>query len=192
MRIREFVELDEASPDTLEGSYTDDLIQSKLWLCDKLKQGLKGKCARTIYVLGSWYGNLAMLLDKAHVTFDEIVLVDNDEEVLRSSQRLLKPFFKPGKLIFLNTDAKDVVYDKPGIIINTSVNDMDTAWYDHVPEGRRVIVQARDQVSGVPTKIADMKQFADMFPMSKTNYLGKRDFEDPETRYTRYMKIGVK
>ena len=42
------------------------------------------------------------------------------------------------------------------------------------------------------TKIADMKQFDDMFPMSKTYYLGKRDFTDPETRYTRYMKIGVK
>jgi len=28
--------------------------------------------------------------------------------------------------------------------------------------------------------------------MSKVYYLGKRDFTDPETRYTRYMKIGVK
>lgn len=191
MRIVEFV-LDEASPDTLEGSFTDDLIQSKQWLCDKLKQGLKGKCARTIYVLGSWYGNLAMLLDKSNIVFDEIILIDNDEEVLATSQKLLKPFFKPGKLIFLNTDAKDVIYDKPGIIINTSVNDMDTSWYDNVPEGRRVIIQGRDQVSKAVNKIADMKQFDDMFPMNKVNYLGSRDYTDPETDYTRYMKIGVK
>jgi hypothetical protein len=191
MRIVEFV-LDEASPDTLEGSFTDDLIQSKQWLCDKLKQGLKGKCARTIYVLGSWYGNLAMLLDKSNIVFDEIILIDNDEKVLATSQKLLKPFFKPGKLIFLNTDAKDVIYDKPGIIINTSVNDMDTSWYDNVPEGRRVIIQGRDQVSKAVNKIADMKQFDDMFPMNKVNYLGSRDYTDPETDYTRYMKIGVK
>lgn len=191
MRIVEFV-LDEASPDTLEGSFTDDLIQSKQWLCDKLKQGLKGKCARTIYVLGSWYGNLAMLLDKSNIVFDEIILIDNDEKVLATSQKLLKPFFKPGKLIFLNTDAKDVIYDKPGIIINTSVNDMDTSWYDNVPEGRRVIIQGRDQVSKAVNKIADMEQFDDMFPMNKVNYLGSRDYNDPETDYTRYMKIGVK
>ena len=192
MRIVEFTEIDESSPDTLEGSFTEDLINSKLWLCDKLRQGLKGKCARTIYVLGSWYGNLAMLLQKEGVTFDEIVLIDNDEDVLRSSQKLLNPFFKPGKLIFLNTDAKDVIYDKPGIIINTSINDMETDWYDDVPEGRRIIIQGRDKASGAVTKIADMKQFDDMFPMHKVNYLGSRDFSDPETGYTRYMKIGVK
>lgn len=192
MRIVEFTELDESSPDTLEGSFTEDLINSKLWLCDKLKQGLKGRCAGTIYILGSWYGNLAMLLQKEGVTFDDIVLIDNDEDVLRTSHKLLNPFFKPGKLIFLNTEAKDVIYDKPGIIINTSVNDMDTDWYDDVPEGRRVIIQCRDKASGAVTKIADMKQFDDMFPMRKVNYLGRRDFQDPETGYTRYMKIGVK
>lgn len=191
MRIVEFV-LDETSPDTLEGSFTDDLIQSKTWLCKKLKEGLGGKCARTIYVLGSWYGNLALLLQKEGIIFDEIVLVENDEEKLRASQKLLKPFFKPGKLIFLNTDARDMIYDKPGIIINTSVNDMKPSWYDIVPDGYRVIVQGRDQASGAVNKIVDIKQFDDMFAMSKVNYLGKRDFEDPETRYTRYMKIGKK
>lgn len=191
MRIVEFV-LDETSPDTLEGSFTDDLMQSKTWLCKKLKEGLGGKCARTIYLLGSWYGNLALLLQKEGIIFDEIVLVENDEEKLRASQKLLKPFFKPGKLIFLNTDARDMIYDKPGIIINTSVNDMKPSWYDIVPDGYRVIVQGRDQASGAVNKIVDMKQFDDMFAMSKVNYLGKRDFEDPETRYTRYMKIGVK
>jgi hypothetical protein len=191
MRIVEFI-LDETSPDTLEGSFTDDLIQSKTWLCKKLKEGLKGKCARTIYILGSWYGNLAMLLQKECIVFDEIVLVENDEDKLRASAQLLKPFFKPGKLVFLNTDARDVIYDKPGIIINTSVNDMKPSWYDVVPDGYRVMIQGRDQASGAITKIADMEQFTDMFPMRKVNYLGTRDFTDPETRYSRYMKIGKK
>lgn len=190
MRIRDLT--NEASPDTLEGSFTDDLVNSKLWLCDKLKEGLRGKCARTIYVLGSWYGNIAMILDKQGIVFDDIILIDNDEKTLDISQRLLKPFFNPGKLIFINTDAKDVIYDKPGLIINTSVNDMKNDWYDSVPEGRKIIIQGRDQASGAVTKIADMKQFDDMFPMSKVYYLGRRDFTDPETRYTRYMKIGVK
>jgi hypothetical protein len=133
-----------------------------------------------------------MLLQKEGIVFDEIVLVENDEDKLRASAQLLKPFFKPGKLVFLNTDARDVIYDKPGIIINTSVNDMKPSWYDAVPDGYRVIIQGRDQASGSITKIADMEQFTDMFPMRKVNYLGNRDFTDPETRYSRYMKIGKK
>lgn len=190
MRIRDVT--NEASPDTLEGSFTHDLVDSKLWLCNKLKQGLGDKCARTIYILGSWYGNLALFLDKQGIVFDKIVLVDNDEDVLLSSDKMLRPLFKPGKLVFLGVDAKDVIYKDPGIVINTSINDMKPDWYDKVPNGMRVIVQGRDSVSGAETKIADMKQFDDMFPMNKVNYLGRRNFLDPETDYTRYMKIGRK
>ncbi len=189
MRIRDLT--NEASPDTLEGSFTDDLVISKTWLADKLKQGYKDKCVRTIYILGSWYGNLALFLQKAGLVFDNIVLVDKDTNVLKASEKLLRPVFDPGKLIFIDTDAKDVIYDKPGIVINTSINDMNTDWYDNVPKGMRVVIQGRDSVDG-PTRIADMEQFTDMFPMSKTEYLGKKELSDPETEYTRYMKIGRK
>ncbi|NDB85800.1 MAG: hypothetical protein EB127_24325 [Alphaproteobacteria bacterium] len=189
MRIRDLT--NEASPDTLEGSFTDDLVISKTWLADKLKQGYKDKCVRTIYILGSWYGNLAYFLQKAGLVFDNIVLIDKDTNVLKKSEKLLRPIFEPGKLIFIDTDAKDVIYDKPGIVINTSINDMDVDWYDNVPDGMRVVIQGRDATSG-PTRIADMKQFTDMFPMSKTEYLGKKELSDPETEYTRYMKIGKK
>ena len=191
MRIQEF-KLDEASPDTLEGSFTDDLIQSKKWLCKKLKEGLKDKSARTIYILGSWYGNLALLLQKENILFDELVLIENDEEKLKASRLLLKPFFKPSELVFLNTDAKDMIYDKPGIIINTSVNDMESDWYDNVPNGFKVIVQGRSEADDAVTEIEDLSQFNDVFPMTKTYYLGKSEFKDPETAYTRFMKIGAK
>lgn len=190
MRIRDLT--NEASPNTLEGSLTDDLVTSKQWLANKVKEGLGNKCARTIYVLGSWYGNLAYILQKAGIVFDHIVLIDIDDSVLKTSERLLRPLFNDGQLIFLHTDAKDVIYDKPGIVINTSINDMSTDWYDVVPEGMPVVVQGRDSVSGSKTKVADMKQFDDMFPMTVVNYLGKKELQDPETDYTRYMKIGRK
>lgn len=189
MRIRDLT--NEASPETLEGSFTDDLVTSKTWLANKLKKGYKNNCVRTIYILGSWYGNLALLLQKAGLIFDNIVLIDIDDTVLKTSEKLLRPLFTQGKLIFLHTNASDVVYDKPGIVINTSINDMTTDWYDNVPKGMRVVIQGRDAVSG-PTRIADMKQFTDMFVMSKTEYLGKKELRDPETEYTRYMKIGIK
>ncbi len=189
MRIRDLT--NEASPDTLEGSFTDDLVTSKRWLADKLKQGLGYNCARTIYILGSWYGNLALFLQKAGIIFDNIVLIDKDANVLKKSEKILRPLFDPGQLIFIDADAKDVIYDKPGIVINTSVNDMNTDWFDNIPDGMRVIIQGRDAIDK-GTRIADMQQFDDMFPLRQVNYLGKIELEDPETEYTRYMKIGRK
>jgi hypothetical protein len=185
----EFVK--EASPDTLEGSFTDDLVVSKRWLANKLKRAYGERCIGTIYILGSWYGNLAMFLQKAGVVFDHIVLVDKDSNVLQTSEKLLRPLFEPGKLIFIDIDAKDVIYDKPGIVINTSVNDMTTDWFNNVPNGMRVVIQGRDAVDG-PTRIADLEQFADMFPFIKLEYAGKKELSDPETDYTRYMVIGKK
>lgn len=184
--------LEEESPNTLEGSFTEDLVTSKQWLCEKLKNLVKDKSCKTIYILGSWYGNLALFLEKHDINYDQIVLVDKDSDVLKSSEQLLRPLFDMGKLVFLNTDACDMIYDKPGIVINTSVNDMDSSWYDKVPKNMPVLLQARDSVSDSVTKISDFEQFNDMFPMNKVYYLGKKELADPKTSYTRYMKIGQK
>jgi hypothetical protein len=81
--------LDEASPNTLEGSFTPDLVESKTWLAEMLAKGLKGKNAGTIYVLGSWYGNMGIFLQQAGVQFDKLVLIEPDEEALMRSKDLL-------------------------------------------------------------------------------------------------------
>ena len=183
--------VNEASPDTLEGSFTRDLILSKCWLANKLKKELGNNCARTIYIVGSWYGNLAILLQKAGIVFDDIVLIDKDDKALFGGEKLLKSYIDSDKLKFIHTDAKDVVYDEPGIIINTSVNDMSTDWYDNVPDNFVIIVQGRDN-SNSATRFDNLDRFANTFPMRKTNYLGCKKFKDPETAYSRFMKIGVK
>ena len=120
------------------------------------------------------------------------MLVETDQEALDISEKLLRKDFDPGILVFLHTDAKDMIYDDIGVIINTSVNDMPIDWYDNVPDGMPIIVQGRDNLGTVDTMIADMEQFDDMFPMSSVNYLSKKELHDPEKEYTRYMKIGVK
>jgi hypothetical protein len=186
----EFVK--EESPNTLKGSFTDDLILSKIWLAKTLKKILGEKCARTIYILGSWYGNRAFILAQQKILFDKIVLVETDQQSLDISEKLLRIDFDPGILVFLHTDAKDMIYDDPGVVINTSINDMPLDWYQNLPDGMPVIIQGRDNLGTVDTMIADMEQFDDMFPMSSVIYLGKKELEDPEKEYTRYMKIGVK
>ena len=56
------MKLVEFSPPTLRGSFESGLILNKLWLIHELKK-IKDQFS-TIYVLGSWYGNMSILLAK--------------------------------------------------------------------------------------------------------------------------------
>lgn len=183
--------LDEESPNTLHGSFSKDLISSKKWLCKILKQIAGNQNLGKIYVLGSWYGNLALFIQKSGLIYDQIILIDLDKNVLDKSEKILNKFFNPKQLNFMHKDASKISYDQPGIVINTSSNDMNTDWYDNVPNGMRVVIQGRDKVSSL-TKYIDIKDFSNMFPMNNIEYLGKKELRDPKTDYTRYMKIGIR
>lgn len=184
--------IDEASPNTLEGSFTPDLVESKTWLCEKLAQGLKGENAGTIYILGSWYGNMAIFLKEAGVKFDKLVLVEPDEEWLRQSKRLLDKINNDGKIVFLNQKAEDIVYDEPGVVINTSCNETGPVFLTKVPDNMLCLLQARDNVGKVAINTDSLSEFDELFNLSKVYYTGEKKLNDPETEYTRYMKIGRK
>lgn len=183
-------QLEEASPNTLEGSFTPDLVESKTWLCEKLAKGLKGKNAGTIYVLGSWYGNMGIFLQKAGVKFDKLVLVEPDEEALMRSKKLLEPLNDEGKLILIHQNAEDIVYDKPGVIINTSCNETGPVFLTKVPKGMLCALQARNNFDDGLISTDDLQEFDELFPLEKTYYTGEKELIDTEIDYTRFMKIG--
>ena len=184
--------IDEASPNTLEGSFTPDLVESKTWLAEMLAKGLKGKNAGTIYVLGSWYGNMGIFLKEAGIKFDKLVLVEPNEEYLRQSKKLLDKFNADGKIVFINQKAEDVVYDKPGVVINTSCNETGPVFLNKVPDNMLCLLQARNNNENTLFPTEAMEDFVDYFPLSKVYYTGDKYLEDPEINYARYMKIGRK
>lgn len=183
-------EVIEASPDTLEGSFTPDLVESKTWLCEKLAQGLKGKNAGTIYVLGSWYGNIGIFLEQAGVKFNKLVLVEPDEEALERSKELLDTINDDGKLVLICQKAEDVVYEKPGVVINTSCNETGPVFLTKLPDNMLCLLQARNNNENTLFPTEDEEDFIDYFPLEKVYYTGKKQLEDPEVNYVRYMKIG--
>jgi len=187
-----FGTLKEESPDTLEGSFTPDLVNSKVWLCQKLAKLLKGKSAGRIYALGSWYGNIGIFLQQAGVKFDDLVLVETDEKLLDRSEKLLQPLYDEGKLLLLHQDAKDVVYEHPATVINCSTNDMDTNWLTNIPKNVLILMQGRNNLDDVPTRIPTLEKFDDLFPLRRVFFLGEIPLKDPETKYQRFMKIGSK
>ena len=183
-------DLDEASPNTLEGSFTPDLVESKTWLAEMLARGLKGKNAGTIYVLGSWYGNMGIFLQQAGVQFDKLVLVEPNEEALMRSKDLLQQIGDEGKLILIHQKAEDVVYEKPGVVINTSCNETGPVFLTKLPDNMLCLLQARNNNENTLFPTEQIEDFVDYFPLEKVYYTGEKQLEDPEVNYTRFMKIG--
>jgi hypothetical protein len=178
MRLVEF------SPLTLQGSFESGLILNKLWLIHELKK-IKDQFS-TIYILGSWYGNMSLLLAKSRIQYDHIVNVDSDPRAVRGAQRIARVMSLDDRIEPMVQDANKLDYrqlDEDGLVINTSCHDMENqGWFDRIPQGVLVALQSRD----------DVDHDLDQYDLSRVLYQGTRKARDPETRYRSLLRIGVK
>lgn len=183
----------EASPDTLSGSFTPDLVNSKTWLCRQLKKQLGDASAGDIYILGSWYGNLGVFLQQANIDFDRLIMVETRPRLLATARRLLEPLYQEGRLKLVLGHAEHIKYpSKNFTVINTSSNDMSRTWLQRIPPGTLTVIQGRDNLDNPQIETERAGVFYLKFPLENTVYWGQRRLRDPETRYTRFMKIGYK
>jgi hypothetical protein len=178
MRLLEF------SPLTLQGSFESGLILNKLWLIHELKK-IQDQFS-TIYILGSWYGNMSILLAKSDIQYDRMVNVDSDAIVVRGAQRIARALGLDDQVEAMIKDANELDYrqlDQDGLVINTSCHDMENhGWFDHIPSGVLVALQSRD----------DVDDDLSAYDLSETLYQGSRSAQDPETDYRSLLRIGVK
>lgn len=185
-----FLKITESSPNTFSGSMTDDLIKSKLWICQTLKK-LDLVDFASIYVLGSWYGNTAIILKNCGINFQKIINVDIDKTALSKSNQILSYLGINAK--HMHRDANKLSYHQlpvNSLVINTSVNDMSgVEWFKKIPKGTLVVLQSRNNVKN--TQHTDISHLDKQFPMTKTMYLKQKTLHDPETEYQRFMKIGI-
>lgn len=178
MRLIEF------SPLTLNGSFESGLIFNKLWLIHELEK-IKDKFS-TIYILGSWYGNMSIVLSRSDIDYDHIVNVDQDASVVRGAHRIARILKIHDRIEPMVQDANQLDYrqlDQDGLVINTSCHDMENrGWFDHIPRGVLVALQSRDDVDD------DLHSYK----LSKILYQGSRQAQDPETQYNSILRIGIK
>jgi len=184
--------LDESSGYTLAGSFTRDLTASKVWLLTELERIQPDYS--TIYLLGSWYGNLALYLTlEQRIQADKIILVEKNQEFLDTSKKLLS-MAGADNTEYMLKDANKLDYRQlgdRGCVINTSLTDMQgRSWFLNIPDGTLVVMQGRDHD---PNRSFESTQdIVDRFPLSQILYHGSIKLRDPETEYTRYMIIGRK
>ena len=184
--------LDESSGYSLRGSFTRDLTASKVWLLQELAR-VAPKIS-TMYVLGSWYGNLSLYQTlQPTVDVDQIINVEKNINMLDTSQAILD-LAGAQNVKYMLADANDLDYrqlGKHGVVVNTSLTDMPKrAWFLNIPSGTVVVMQGRDQDPN--RNFESTKDIVDRFPLSQVLYHGNMPLRDPETEYTRYMVIGVK
>ena len=184
--------VNESSGYSLKGSFTHDLIKSKVWLLDELAK--IAPQVGTIYVLGSWYGNLGVLLALDPVIeYKRLINVETDPEFLQVSERI-HDHLGMGNTEYMLKDANDLNYRQlgtDGVVVNTSLTDMQgQAWFDRIPKGTLVVLQSRDHDPG--NAAHSTQDIVDRFPLSEIIYDGELKLQDPETEYTRYMVIGIR
>lgn len=192
MIISEFESLTESSGYSLQGSFTHDLTTSKVWLLQQVSKVVDQ--VDTVYVLGSWFGNTSLFMTlQPEFDYNKIVNVEVNADMLTQSQRMLNHVGAKNVQHMLR-DANKLDYrqlGKNGLVINTSLNDMPgRAWFDNIPKGTLVAMQARDQTQERPFhRINDILK---LYPLSQVLYKGSLNLQDPETDYTRFMVIGRK
>jgi len=192
MLICEVASLEESSGSSLEGSFTRDLVFSKFWLIHELAQIQPH--VSTMYVLGSWYGNLALYLRRyPQVQVDHIINVETDQERLATGKHMLNQAGVDNVEHMLK-DANELDYrqlDSAGAVVNTSLTEMpDTDWFKNIPPGTLVVMQARDH--NPDQQFSSVQDIERKFSLSQVLYSGGLDLQDPETEYTRFMVIGRK
>ena len=184
--------LDESSGYSLVGSFTRDLVASKVWLLTELAR--IAPQVGIIYVLGSWYGNLGVLLAlDPIIKYKKLINVETNKKFLQASKRIHN-YLGTGNIEYMLADANTLDYRQlglDGVVINTSLTDMEgQAWFDNIPKGTLVVMQSRDHDPG--NAAHSTQDIIDRYPLTEIIYNGKLELEDPETEYTRYMVIGVK
>lgn len=190
MILNELYALEESSGYSLEGSFTHDLTTSKVWLLQQLAK-IKPTIS-TVYILGSWYGNLALYMNlTGMVKVKKIINVETNQDMLDQSKRMLN-HIGAHNIEYMLKDANDLNYQQLGIdgaVINCSLTDMDgTDWFRKIPNGTLVVMQARDHDPGYQFRSAD--DILEKFPLDQVLYQGSLKLQDPETHYQRFMVIG--
>jgi SAM-dependent methyltransferase len=188
MRIKD---LTESSGYSLRGSFTKDLLTSKVWLLDELRK--INKKYGTIYVLGSWYGNLAIILKLLNnLKYDKLINVETNKKFLQVSKQILNDLGAKN-IQYMLKDANSLDYSqlgKNGVVINTSLTDMKGIdWFNNIPTNTLVVMQARD--NDVGQKFSSPNDIIKKFPVNVI-YQGVKKLSDPETDYNRFMVIGIK
>ena len=152
----------ELYPNTLTGSKGSSLNLERFWAIATLSQ-IKNNFD-IVYILGSWYGNVALLLFmlNKYITFDQIINVDTNATALKVGQQRLAKLGLNNKTEPMLKDANELDYQQlgpSGLVINLSCHNIKgLSWLNNVPTGAMVVLQARNGDPGAVNQYENFKE----------------------------------
>ena len=188
--------LAEVDLNTLKGSDSPNLNLERFWAIAELAR-IKNQFD-TVYILGSWYGNVALMLFmlERYIHFDRIINDETNAKALRTGQERLQRLHLAGRTQDMLKDANRLNYQQlgnNGLVINLSCHNIPgLEWLDRIPEGTMVVLQARNQDPGARNQYRNFSQFDQALPLSQTLYQDTLRLTDTDGPYEQYMKIGIK
>ena len=188
--------LAEVDPNTLKGSDSPNLNLERFWAIAELAR-IKNQFD-TVYILGSWYGNVALMLFmlERYIHFDRIINDETNAKALRTGQERLQRLHLAGRTQDMLKDANRLNYQQlgnNGLVINLSCHNIPgLEWLDRIPEDTMVVLQARNQDPGARNQYRNFSQFDQALPLSQTLYQDTLRLTDTDGPYKQYMKIGIK
>ena len=186
--------------------YSSGQVESKLWLCRKVENLLKGQTI-TVWVLGGWNGLLPfLLLSREQLNIKEICSFDQDPACKRIADTINENWIWKQSIFQAETiDCNLMKYKnfsttaraasntgtEPDLIINTSVEHFQSdKWWTNIPHGKTVALQSCDMKHKEHTGcIHSEKEFKERFPSTEVYYSGALKFDYRTWSFTRYMLI---
>lgn len=188
-----FHDLTETSGTSLSGSFTRDLIHSKVWLLTQLSQ--ISPSYQNAYILGSWYNNLAVINHLGGIlNMGKYINVELDKAVSQAGERILDYLEVPHhECMAVDGNSLDYRQLTPeSLVINTSLNDIQgLGWWDNIPSGTLVALQCRDH-NPEPMPYESLPDILGDHEFAEIIFQGSLRLQDPETKYTRSMLMGFK
>jgi hypothetical protein len=175
--------LKEESPESFNGSMSDDQILSRLWMSKKLAETKVP--IKSVAVLGSWYGILPYVLTRNN-KIDKIHAVDLLNDALTVSKKL-----NPNTKHYC-ADANKLKYDNVDCVVNPSINNIvGNDWYNNIPKGKLCLFQTENVAveKGCPQNLQELIK---KYPLKEYLYQGTLKSSDKDGKLLRSMTIGYK
>ena len=176
-------------------SFSNGQIASKIWLCRELEK-LKWSSNLT-WIYGGWYGITAfLLLSRENFLVKRIESYDTDPECEPIADLIHNNWvhFHPFKFKAYTKNCNALIPNQTDLIINTATEHFDSMeWFNNIPAGHRVILQGNNMTHDDHFVHSDsLLSFKNYYPLTEYYYIGNKDFEYSDWKFTRYMVIGIK
>ena len=186
-------------------SFSHSLVQSKLWLCERIEQVIDNEGIKNpaVNILASWDSLLAFMMLTRRPRFYGIVnAYDIDPIATENANKLCDHWqFEYPKVYNHTRDINTLDFSNTGsesIFINCSVDQLDnTSWYDVIPDNRLVCFQSTNLPNNtidwdIKQSYADMSLFTETYKVQKLIYCDSININYEHLRFKRHMMIGVK